>query len=75
MYYSEYIWLLINDMLKIFNKHIEYSFIPSEWICADVSISRWYGIGGGWINIGLLMYIEIDCKSENGCEIQNAVFS
>ena len=38
----------------------------------DESISRWYVIGGGWINIGLPMYIAIDCKPENGCEIQNS---
>ena len=40
-------------------------------------MSRWYGIGGHWINAGLPQYIAIDRKPENGCEIQNAsgVFS
>ena len=28
--------------------------------------------GGHWINLGLPMYIAIDRKPENGCEIQNA---
>ena len=41
-------------------------------ICVDESISRWYGLGGGWINIGLPMYIAIDHKPENGCKIQNS---
>ena len=35
-------------------------------------MSRWYGIGGHWINAGLTQYIAIDRKPENGCEIQNA---
>ena len=33
---------------------------------------RWYGQGGHWINHGLPMYVAIDRKPENGCEIQNA---
>lgn len=75
MNHGEYRWLLIDDMVTIFNKHREEFFIPSEWICVDESISRWYGLGGGWINIGLPMYIAIDRKPENGCEIQNAACS
>ena len=35
-------------------------------------MSRWYGQGGHWINHGLPMYVVIDRKPENGCEIQNA---
>ena len=35
-------------------------------------MSRWYGQGGHWINHGLPMYVAIDRKLENGCEIQNA---
>jgi hypothetical protein len=33
-------------------------------------ISRWYGQGGHWINHGLPIYVAIDIKPENGCEIQ-----
>ena len=40
MSHVEYRWLLIDDMVKTFNKHIEYSFIPSELIFVDESISR-----------------------------------
>ena len=32
-------------------------------------------MGGGWINIGLPMYIAIDRKPENGCEIHNSACS
>ena len=38
----------------------------------DESISRWYGLGGVWINIVLPMYIAIDSKPENGCRIQSS---
>ena len=59
-------------MIEIFNKHCKDNFSPSEWICVDESTSHWYGLGGSWINIGLLMYVAIDRKPESGCEIQNA---
>ena len=35
-------------------------------------MSQWYGQGRHWINHGLPMYVAIDRKPENGCEIQNA---
>ena len=35
-------------------------------------MSRWYGLRGGWINIGIPIYIAIDHKPENGCKIQNS---
>jgi hypothetical protein len=31
---------------------------------------QWYGAGGDWINEGLLHYVAIDRKPENGCVIQ-----
>lgn len=37
-------------------------------------MSRWYRKGGFLINTGLPKCIEIDCKPENGCEIQNIAF-
>jgi hypothetical protein len=44
---------------------------PAESICVDESISRWYGQGGHWIDLGLAHHVAIDRKLENGCEIQN----
>ena len=43
----------------------------SNSICVDAYMSRWYGIGGYWVNAGLPQYIAIDRNPENGCEIQN----
>ena len=48
------------------------NYHPSDSICVDESMSRWYGIRGHWINSDLFQYIEIDRKPENGCDIHNA---
>ena len=69
---EEYRWLLVDDLVAHINRYRQRTFFPSERICVDESISRWYGIGGDWINEGLPHYIAIDRKPENGCEIQNA---
>ena len=55
-----------------FNEHRANYFTPSDCICVDESMSRWYGQGGHWINHGLPQYVAIDRKPENGCEIQNS---
>ena len=47
-------------------------FSPSELICVDESMSRWYGLGGEWLDIGLPTYRAIDRKPENGCEIKKS---
>jgi hypothetical protein len=67
-----YRWKLVDDFVMHFNDHRAATFVPSSHICADESISRWYGLGGEWINLGLPMYIAIDRKPENGCEIQDS---
>ena len=64
-------WLLVDGFVERFNQHRENTFFPSWTICVDESMSRWYGIGGHWIESGLPMYVAIDRKPENGCEIQN----
>ena len=70
--YTEHRWMLIDDMVDIFHRHREEAFVPSEWICVDESILRWYGLGGKWINIGLPMCIAIDRKPDSGYEIQKS---
>ena len=65
-------WKLVDDFVANFNEHRANFFVPSETICVDESMSRWYGQGGHWINHGLPQYVAIDRKPENGCEIQNA---
>ena len=67
-----YRWMLVSDFVKNFNDHRKKYFSPSSIICVDESISRWYGLGGHWINMGLPMYVAFDRKPEDGCEIQNA---
>ena len=65
-------WRLIDDFVEFFNEHRAQFFSPSTYICSDESLSRWYGQGGDWINMGLPMYVAIDRKPDNGCEIQNS---
>ena len=69
---ENYRWMLVSDFVDRYNRHRARFFNPSSKICVDESISRWYGLGGHWINIGLPMYVAMDRKPEDGCEIQNA---
>ena len=66
-------WEIIEDFVNNFNDYLTQIFSPSDLICADESILRWYGQGGHWINLGLPMYVAIEREPENGAEIQNAV--
>jgi hypothetical protein len=72
MSHSSYRWMLVDGFVNRFNQFRVSNYIPSDRICVDESISRWYGQGGSWINRGLPEYIAIDRKPESGCEIQNA---
>ena len=64
--------MLVDDHVANFNKKCARDYYPSYCTCVDESMSRWYGIGGQWINAGLPQYIVIDRKPENGCDIHNA---
>jgi hypothetical protein len=72
MPHEVYRWQLVDDFVSLFNDHRQQQFTPADRICVDESISRWYGMGGDWINVGLPMYVAMDRKPENGAEIQNA---
>jgi hypothetical protein len=50
-------WSLVSDFAAAINHHRKSIAIPSEVICVDESISRWYGLGGHWIDIGLPNYV------------------
>jgi len=65
-------WCLVQDFIDRINEHRVSCFHPSDIICVDESISRWCGLGGSWINKGLPMYVAIDRKPEDGCEIQDS---
>lgn len=69
---ERYRWLLVDAFVDNFNACRLAMYIPSDEICVDESMIRWYGTGGHWINAGLPMYVAIDRKPENGCEVQNA---
>lgn len=69
---EHYRWRLVDDFVTNINDHRAATIFPSDRICVDESISRWYGLGGFWINTGLPQYVAIDRKPENGCEIQNS---
>ena len=59
---AEYRWKHVDDFVEGFNGHRRSAFTPSERICIDESMSRWYGNGGDWINEGLPHYIAMDRK-------------
>lgn len=69
---EKYRLLLVDEFVDSFNEHHAALFIPSDLICVDELISRWYRQGGDWINHGLPMYVAIDRKPKNGCKIQNS---
>ena len=72
MSHEQWRWSLVQDFIDNFNDHREMFFFPSWLLCADESISRWYGLGGNWINMSLPHYVAMDRKPEHGCEIQNS---
>ena len=72
MSHERHCWQLVDGFVHNFNDHRSTNFKPGTKIFVDESISRWYGQGGDWINKGLPMYVAIDRKPEQGCEIQNA---
>lgn len=70
MPYSDWAWSKLDGYVERLNKHMAKRYSPTEQICIDESFSRWYGLGGHWINIGLPHYVAMERKPEDGCEIQ-----
>jgi len=69
---ERYRWLLCDTFVTKFNQHRAVTLVPSDLIVVDESISRWYSMGGEWINIGVPMYVCLDRKPDSGCEIQSS---
>jgi hypothetical protein len=44
--FKKHQWLLVDDFVERFNSHRAANVQPSELICVDESMSRWYGNGG-----------------------------
>ena len=59
-------WKIVEDFVTHFNGYITQIFSPSDIICDDDSIMRWYQQGGHWINLGLPMYVEMERNPDNG---------
>ena len=72
MKHSQFRWRLVDDFVKRLNDYHANNLFPSEMICVNESISRWYGQEGGQIMVGLPPYVVFDRKPENGCEIQDS---
>ena len=53
-------WKLVEDFVTRFNEYRTQLFSPSYIICADESISWWYGQVGRWINLGLQVYMAME---------------
>jgi hypothetical protein len=63
--------ILVNDNVTNFNNHRVSTFYPSLELDAGKLMIPWYGHGSNYINIGLPHYVVMDCKPNNGDEIQN----
>lgn len=55
-------WELISDFVRSINHYRHAHVSPSEYICVDESICKWYGQGGTWIQRGLPVYVALDCR-------------
>jgi len=64
-------WSLVDDFVASFNAHRAAHVRPSDLLCANQSMRKWYGQRGGWCDLGVPMYVAIDSKPQNGCDIQN----
>jgi len=65
-------WDFSTDVVDSINAHRDAHVSPSEYICVDESMCKWYGQGGPWVMWGLPMYVALYRKPENGREIPNA---
>ena len=66
-------WKLVEEFVTNCNAYCIQLFYPSDIICTDDSISKWYGQGDHWINLGLPTYMAMERNMDNGAEIHNAV--
>jgi hypothetical protein len=66
-----YRWMLVDNFVENINAYRQRTFVPGDHLEADKKVIRWYGVGGGYINKGLPMYLALERKPDNGGEIQN----
>ena len=63
---------MIRDFIVAINDHRASHVIPSQNICVDENMSRWYGLEGDCIDTTLPHYVAMDRKPKNGCELKTA---
>lgn len=63
-------WDFVTDFVKVVNDHRRSYVTPSDALCVDEGMSRWYGFGAHWIAVGLPHYITLDKKPENYLEMK-----
>lgn len=64
---------LVGGFSKSINNRRQRGVTPSDHICFDESISRWYDLGGEWITMGRPYYVAYGWKLKNGGELRAAV--
>jgi hypothetical protein len=60
-----YGWMLINNFIANYNKYRKRMFVPGNHFEANKMVIRWYGIGGAYVDPGLLMYLPLERKPDN----------
>ena len=65
-------WGSVCEFISAINDHMSLQVIPCDRIFVDEGISRWYGLGGSWIDIGLPHYVALEQKPEHLCELKKA---
>ena len=64
----------MSELVMAFNNRYEDVIHPSGTLCIAESFSRWYGLGGHWMDIGLPHYVRMDRKPEAGWEFQTLCY-
>ena len=69
---KEWEWQLVNDHIDNFDNNRLAMFSPPERLGMDESFIIWLGLGGDWFNLCLPHYVQMYCKPDAGCKIQDA---
>jgi hypothetical protein len=57
--------MLVDNFVKNINAYRQRMFVPGDHLEADETVIRWYGVGGGYVNKGLPMYLALERKPDN----------
>lgn len=63
-------WMRVTEVIEACNEPRGAHIIPSELICVDESMTRWYGLGRDWRDIWLPHYVAMHRELENGVDLQ-----